>query len=317
MSTDPLISVVITTYNRARTLGRAIESVLAQTLQDFEIIVVDDASQDDPESVVRAIGDPRIRYIRLETNRGAAGARGRGFSEARGTYVANLDSDDEWLPDKLERQIAVFDTSDLPRLGVVYGGVVNVLEDGTEQVVPAMVRGDIREHLLRQGYVVKGSFNTTLIRREVLEAVGDQDLSNPCREDFDYFLRISERYQFDRVQDPVVRITKFGGDRLTSSDRKRILAYIRVLKRHREAYLDTPGSRFFADHMMVAKHLAWMNRPRMAWKVYRYTLRHVRIPSAAWRFSRDLVVVPQQIIKAIGRGFRSRYRQSARGSAHS
>lgn len=310
----PLVSVVVTTYNRAHLLGRALKSVLSQTMQDFEVIVVDDASQDDPAAVVDAFGDRRIRLVQLDSNHGAAGARGRGFAEARGIYVANLDSDDEWLPEKLERQLAVFESSKLPRLGVVYGGIVNVSEDGTEEVVPAVVRGDIQKDLLQRGYVVKGSFNTTLIRRSVLEEIGVQDLSNPCREDFDYFLRISQRYQFDCVPEPVVLITKFGGDRLTSSDRRRVLAYIRVLKRHKDLYLATPDSRYFIDHMMIAKHLAWMDRPQMAWKVYRYALRRVPMPSLRWRHSRELLVVPQQILRAVGRKRRAA-KELAKGRA--
>lgn len=302
VSKRPLVSVVITVYNRAHLLKRALESVLTQTVRDIEVVVVDDASSDDPEQVVADAADPRIRYIRLEQNHGAAGARSRGFAEARGAYVANLDSDDEWLPDKLERQIAVFEASEWDDLGVVYGSVVYVFEDGRETLARASARGDIRPELLRRGPVVTGAFNTTLIRRDVVEHIGEQDLSNPCREDFDYFLRISEHYRFDYVADPVLRMTKFGTDRISSHGRKRVLALIRVLKQHREAYRSLKGSRYFGDHMMIAKYLAWMGRYRMATRVFLYTATRIAPPSLRWMFVRDYLVVPAQIGKAYLRG---------------
>ena len=98
---NPLFSVVIPVFNRAHVLERAVRSVLAQTCRDFEIVVIDDGSRDAPESVVRAIDDPRVRIVRQE-NKGGAAARNRGFDEARGTFVALLDSDDVFLPHHLE-----------------------------------------------------------------------------------------------------------------------------------------------------------------------------------------------------------------------
>jgi glycosyltransferase involved in cell wall biosynthesis len=101
MTTAPFFSVVIPVYNRADVLGRALQSVLAQSFQDFEIVVVDDGSRDDPHAVVQAIGDARIRYVRQE-NKGGAAARNHGFDEARGTFVALLDSDDRFLSHHLK-----------------------------------------------------------------------------------------------------------------------------------------------------------------------------------------------------------------------
>lgn len=100
-----LVSVVLPTYNRERTLHRAINSVLQQTYHEIELIVVDDGSTDQTRSVVQAYKDERIRYI-YQPNQGACVARNRGVSEARGLYIAFQDSDDEWMEDKLERQMA-------------------------------------------------------------------------------------------------------------------------------------------------------------------------------------------------------------------
>jgi len=101
----PTVSVVIPTYNRAELLTRAIDSVLAQTYDDFELLVVDDGSTDDTEAVVTAYDDDRVRYLAHETNRGANPARNTGIEAAEGEFVAFLDSDDEWRPRKLEAQL--------------------------------------------------------------------------------------------------------------------------------------------------------------------------------------------------------------------
>lgn len=100
LSNRPTFSVVIPLYNRADIVAQTIQSVLSQDFQDFEIVVVDDGSKDDPEPVVRAIGDPRIRFVR-QANAGGGAARNRGIEEARGRYIAFLDSDDQFLPGKL------------------------------------------------------------------------------------------------------------------------------------------------------------------------------------------------------------------------
>jgi len=108
MTGTPFFSVVIPVYNRADVLERALRSVLEQSFQDFEIVVVDDGSKDDPRAVVQSINDPRIRYV-LQENKGGAAARNRGFDEARGRFVALLDSDDRFLPHHLESMHRLLD----------------------------------------------------------------------------------------------------------------------------------------------------------------------------------------------------------------
>lgn len=106
MNSKPLVSIVIPTYNRAKLIRRALASILEQTLQDFEIIIVDDASQDDTESVVKSLTDSRIKYLQHQTNLNGSAARNTGIKAARGEYLALLDSDDEWLPNHLATKIA-------------------------------------------------------------------------------------------------------------------------------------------------------------------------------------------------------------------
>ena len=111
MSEQPFFSVVIPVYNRAHILGRALESVLAQSFGDFEVVVVDDGSTDNPSTVVDSLWDDRIRYLRQD-NRGGGAARNLGIDAAHGRFVAFLDSDDEFLPGHLAALKALLDGTD-------------------------------------------------------------------------------------------------------------------------------------------------------------------------------------------------------------
>src|SRR5680860_243609 len=120
-SQPPLFTVVIPTYRRDDFLRDAISSVLAQTFPDYEIIVVDDAPDSSTASVVAAFGDPRITYLKNSRSKGGAGTRNTGAALARGAWIAFLDDDDTWLPQKLE-SIATIVSADNAELGLVYSG---------------------------------------------------------------------------------------------------------------------------------------------------------------------------------------------------
>ena len=130
MSAQPsTISVIVPTYNRGHLLERALRSVLTQTHQQLELIIVDDGSVDNTADVVSTYdADSRVRYIRHQDNLGSSVARNTGIRHAQGEYIAFLDSDDEWLPTKLEKQMLLFQYGSLPRLGAVNCGIINVRE---------------------------------------------------------------------------------------------------------------------------------------------------------------------------------------------
>ena len=178
MQSTPLISVIIPTYNRGPLLGRAIDSVLAQSYGNIEVIVVDDGSNDDSEAVVRSILDARLFYIRLEKNLGGAMARNTGIRAAKGQYIAFQDSDDEWMPDKLEKQMQVFNSADAD-IGVVYCGFIFV-RGNDRKYIPARAvikrKENVYEQLLSENFV---STQTLLVKREVFDRVGVFDGSLP------------------------------------------------------------------------------------------------------------------------------------------
>lgn len=197
------VAVIIPTHNRADRLGRAIKSVLNQTFGDFELMVVDDGSKDNPEEVVWSFADRRIRFIRHETARGAAAARNAGIRTTGGAYVAFLDDDDEWYPDKLAEQVAVMEKG-LEPLAVVYGAydIVNSEGDIVRTRTPSHA-GDLHPLLLRSNPI--GGTSMVLIRRESLESVGLFDERLQSLEDYDLYLRLSERFTFDFVSKPVCK----------------------------------------------------------------------------------------------------------------
>ena len=121
----PKVSVVVLTHNRPDMLCRAVSSILNQTFQDFEIVLVDDASTDNTPEVVRGLGDARIKYIRHKENRGEAAAANTGVTSSSGEYIAFLHDDDEWLPEKLGQQVRLLESSP-PTVGAVYTGFLRI-----------------------------------------------------------------------------------------------------------------------------------------------------------------------------------------------
>src|SRR5579862_5553699 len=125
-----LVSVIMPTFNSARTVGRALRSVLSQTYQNFEIIIADDASKDETRQQIATVVDPRITFLESPeiSNKGPAPTRNRALAKARGTYIAFLDSDDEWFPEKLERQVRFLES--YPLCSLVVSNAYDVAPDG-------------------------------------------------------------------------------------------------------------------------------------------------------------------------------------------
>lgn len=232
MKKHPKVSVIIPTYNRARLIGRAIRSILNQTFQDFEIIVVDDGSTDNSKDICCSLNDSRLHYIRHEQNRGGGAARNTGIVAAQGEYIAFQDSDDEWLSDKLERQIQILEKAS-NEVGVVYTAFIRV--DGSRvfylpsfEVVKK--EGNILNQLLKGNFV---STQTTMIRMSCFEKVGMFDEMLPRFQDWELFIRISKNYKFKFISEPLAIVYK--QDHSITSDQK---AYIKALNLIRERHFE-------------------------------------------------------------------------------
>jgi glycosyltransferase involved in cell wall biosynthesis len=203
---SPKVSVIVPTWNRASLLGAAIESVLAQTFRDLEVVIVDDGSVDATESLVRGFQetDARVRYV-AQKHRGISAAMNTGIRESRGQYIARIDSDDQWLPELLETEVAVLEAR--PDIGLVYAKGQWATSDLTPlhdtighapHFPPAMKDATLRSMLWGDP-----TCNiTVVVRRECFERVGLFDESLAASEDWDMWLRTAVCYRFffvDRV----------------------------------------------------------------------------------------------------------------------
>lgn len=172
-----MVSVIIPTYNRADIIKASIDSVLAQTYDNFELIVVDDASTDGTEETVRSIGDDRIKFIKHNRNRGASAARNTGIKNARGQYIAFLDSDDLWLAEKLEMQTHTFKEAS-PETGIVYCNVLTVKRN--------KMNGNIFDKILVHNFV--GTASVVVVKKTCLEKAGLFDEDLPSCNDWDMWI---------------------------------------------------------------------------------------------------------------------------------
>ena len=227
-SENPLVSVIIPTFNRGWILKEAIDSVLAQDFTDFELIVVDDGSTDDTDQILDDYGQD-LMVIR-QTNQGVSSARNRGIDAAAGRLIAFLDSDDLWLPRKLSTQVAFFDAN--PQ------AVINQTEE-------IWIRNGVRvnpkiRHHKFSGMIFERSLalclvspSAVMMKRFLFDEVGLFDEDLPACEDYDLWLRISWRYPVHLIETPL--IIKRGGhaDQLSKAaglDKFRIQALQKVIE---------------------------------------------------------------------------------------
>jgi glycosyltransferase involved in cell wall biosynthesis len=198
---SPEISVIIPAYNAERTIAATVDSVLAQTFTDFELIVIDDGSKDGTADIVDAVGDTRVTCVRTE-NGGVSVARNRGIERASGSFVAFLDADDAWKPAKLERQHAAI--SARPDIGVCFPATEVVDDDLRVTGSHAAVhRNDYTQALLLEGNIIAGSASSVMARASLFDRVGGFDASLSLCADWDMWLRLSAATAFLPIDEPL------------------------------------------------------------------------------------------------------------------
>ena len=193
----PLISVIVPARNGEATIRDTIDSVLRQTLQDFEVLVIDDGSTDRTLDVVNGIHDERLR-VKSFANGGLAVARNRGIEHSRGEFLSFIDADDLWTPEKLEAQLEVLRSR--PEAGLAYSWTVFIDDEGGYLFAkePQHFEGDVYADLLRECFIASGS--NVLIRRECVESVGPFHGRFRAVEDWEYWLRVAQRWPFAVVR---------------------------------------------------------------------------------------------------------------------
>lgn len=220
------VSVVTPTYNRDRFLPDAVASVLAQTSHDLELIIVDDGSTDDTRKVLEPfLADSRVRYFYQE-NQGQSQARNLALEHAGGEFIAFLDSDDVWAPDKLEKQLAVLKAN--PEVDIVHGDEAMIDEQGEVISLQNMRRysGRITRYLLADNSV---SITTALVRRRCFDEMGGFDTSVGVADDYELWLRFSARFCY-WYEPGIVAWYRVMADQISSDKHRRFAANERIIR---------------------------------------------------------------------------------------
>ena len=224
-----LISAVIPTHNRENILIDALNSVQQQTFRPIELIVVDDGSVDNTKAIVQKWSKKykedssfSVRYV-FQANKGANAARNKGIAVATGEFIAFLDSDDKWLPDKLEKQMVIFQQD--PTIGDVYCGLYHVdMKDGKRlnEVHLDYPTGWLLPKLLIHDVTAPTSCH--VIKKQCFEEIGLFDETLPARQDWDMWIRVSSKYKIGCVQEILVEQREHGGKRVRANPMNEIRA---------------------------------------------------------------------------------------------
>ncbi len=213
---EPRVSVIIPAYNHARFLGEALDSVLSQTFQDFEVLVVDDGSTDGTRALVASYG-PRVRY-RFQPHAGVASARNVGLRDTSAPYVAFLDADDTWAPEKLDLQVAYLDAH--PHVGVVFTSYLKTDEAGKSLTMEPKRFPYIQSPFEAMLIWPYGSMHVAMVRRTCLERVGDFDETLAVAEDWDLWLRVAQHYGVANLDQPLATYRQSSGSTSRGSRRR-------------------------------------------------------------------------------------------------
>lgn len=229
-----LVTAVITTYKREVSMvERALKSVLSQTYKDIEIIVVDDSPENYEQRILvkKMVESYKVKYISHSCSLGACVARNTGLAEAKGSYIAFLDDDDEWLPEKIEKQILKFDKEEI---ALVYCGS-KTQNDITGELVSRNTQwyaGKIYDVLLMDNYI--GSTSFPLIKTHALRDIGGFDPLMPSAQDYDVWLRLAQKYEVSYVNEPLVIYHVHDQVRITGNFKKKIVGLERINEKNAE-----------------------------------------------------------------------------------
>ena len=228
---NPIVSVVIPTYNRAEFITRSVKSALKQTIKNIEVIVVSDGSTDNTDKIISNINDERLRYIKLFENKGAPAARNIGLKNSKGQYICFLDSDDEILPSKLEKQLEVFNNLK-EKKSIVYCGfyyIYSKTNEAIKEIIPKE-KGDIYYKIIENNCV--GS-PTPLVHRECFEKSGMFDESLESCQDWDMWIRLSKYYNFYFIPECLANVY-IHGNQISTDIKKKIVGRKKLLQKYNE-----------------------------------------------------------------------------------
>ena len=283
----PAVGVVLPTRDRPALLGRAVASVLSQSVRDLDLVVVDDGSRTPAAETLAGLGDPRVRTLRVERPAGPARARNLGLAALSAPWVAFQDDDDEWLPGKLAAQMERAAGAGA-HVALIYSDFVRVDASGRARRAGRRVeppRGDLLHELLRGNFI---ALPAALVRSSALAELGPFDAELPCFEDWELFLRLAERFEFDCVGQELVRAhdSRAGVNRASSATQAR--AFEHILEKHRRRIERDPAAHaWFLFH--VAHHLCMAGELGRGREYHRRALRAAPSLKRAATFAASLL----------------------------
>ncbi|MDA0655560.1 MAG: glycosyltransferase family A protein [Proteobacteria bacterium] len=241
------ITVIIPTLDRPEKLARAITSVLDQKYPNLDIIVVDDGSTENIAAVVSRFSDQGVRLLRHDSSKGACAARNTGWRATDSMFIAFLDSDDVWLPDKLNRQMAIFDAAG-PNLGMVYTSFSIIGDD-----IPILECDPDENDFARLAVSnMIGTLSTVVVRRNLLEEVGGLDEKLQSCQDWDLWMRLSQITQITGIGEVLVSVD-VEGKRISSNRQASILGHRMFAAKHQDAVATLPRMPRAQHHLGMAR----------------------------------------------------------------
>ena len=277
----PLVSAIITTYKReAEIVERAIRSIEEQTYRNIEVLVVDDNPNDSKYS--RSVMEmcrlhPTVRYIKQNGNKGACAARNLGIVNANGMFIGCLDDDDLWLPEKIEKQLNVFQKDKDGKIGVVYCNGVRKDED-TGKETPYNSDENFREKAMLSellGWDNIGSTSHPLIRRKCFRAVGYFWEEQPARQDYEMWIRILHAYEEVGINEKLFVHYIHLGDQISKNKKRAYIGYRNIYRRYRDEYRKNPKAEKRMLHNIVANRTGIT--PAVIFYIARYYLLDFKI----------------------------------------
>lgn len=257
---NPLVSVIIPVKNREKTIGYCLDSVLAQSFSQFEVIVVDDGSTDATVERVCSINDSRIRLIKSSQSRGAQAARNVGIRAARANWVAFQDSDDEWLPQKLKQQIEVLNSRNWSERLLIHGDCQQFEPfSGKRSSFPLpLIEGlQVKEKLLASPGPM---FQAMLVARSKLLKIGLLDEKVPSYQEWDTAIRLGDECEFVHLREPLFVYHLHSGPTISKNDGAALDGYDYVVNKHAQEIERRCGIQALQRHRQILAKMALNNK---------------------------------------------------------
>lgn len=252
----PLVSIIIPTYNRAHLIGKALQSVQGQTFKNWECIVVDDFSTDDTAEIITQLSkvDNRFRYLKNERSKGPQGARNTGIIHSQFPWIAFNDSDDEWLPDKLEKQIEMLKRKDFNSFSVVHGNCeVFNHEYGTKETweLNPIAGKDAFKYFLKESSIL---FPSVLTSKKALESVKFLDENVPSYQEWDLAISLSRNCDFIHIHEPLFIYHKHLETTISKDLERDIFGVNYIRRKYRPDFIEQYDEELFHQSLLQNIH---------------------------------------------------------------